>query len=467
MSLLSRRHAILGLAAFGALTRPTALLAQGMPAANAAGTLADLRRRGPGSGDMPIYLQGALTAGDDGGGWFVWRAASQAPDDGGCVLAPDPDKPGRWHRLFSGAVDARWFGARGDGLADDIEPLQRAIAHHAEIHLPAGVYRLSRPLDMTESWGRRLTGAGQTADVASPGGFENGRLSRASTLLLDADDAPVLRLAGSGHVIERLCLMAKTRQPRAAEKSYGIEINNVSRSRLSDLRIFNCATGIGIPQRPASGDAQANWLFDTTIANVDINAFARCGLDLRNYEGGGTGVVLSQIYLSNMAGGTLQAPQLLESEHFILGRNWGDYVLQAVHCEWTRCRDIPIRLHNATVAMSGLHFEGVRFAEDVEAIIRIEGGYGGITIDAAQIYDCRIEGGPSAAPLPLLSATAKIARARLSAIRFADTLTSPAGRRITAARLASSDSKVDIFGLIQESKAYAPPTLARGLTVRD
>lgn len=467
MSLLSRRRALLGLAACGLLARPLPLLAQGMPAANVAPTLAELRRRGPASVDSPIFLQGVLAPGDDGGGWFAWRTTSQAADDGGCVLAPDAGKPGRWHRLYSGAVDARWFGARGDGQADDGDALQRAINHHAEVYIPAGVYRLTRPLDMTETWGRRLSGAGQTADPRSPGGFEAGRLSQATTLLLDADDTPVLRLAGSGHAIERLCLMAKSRQPRAAEKSYGIELNNVSRSRLSDLRIFNCATGIGIPQRAAPGDARANWLFDTALVNIDINAFARCGLDLRNYEGGGTGVILSQIYLSNMVGGTLQTPELLDSEHFILGRNWGDYVLQAVHCEWTRCRDVAIRLHNANVAIAGLHFEGVRFAEDVESIIQIEGGYGGLTLDAGQLYDCRIEGGPSAPSLPLISATAKIARARLSAIRFGDTLTSLSGRRITAARLASNDAKVDIFGLIQESKAYAPPTLTRGLTLRD
>ncbi len=467
MTLLSRRNALMGLAAFGAVARPLPLFAQGAASPGSATSLADLRRRMPTNGDAPVFLQGALTPGDQGAGWFVWRSASQAIDDGGCVLAPDAAKPGRWHRLFSGAVDVRWFGAQGDGATDDSGPLQRAIDHHAEVHLPAGVYRLSRPLDMRDVWGRRLSGAGQTGDVASPGGFDHGRLSLASTLLLDADDAPVLRLAGSGHAIERLCLIAKNRQPHSAENSYGIEINNVSRSRLNDLRIFNCATGIGIPQRPAPREARANWMFDTTIANVDINAFARCGLDLRNFEGGGTGVVLSQIYMSNMAGGTLQTPQLLDSQHFILGRNWGDYVLQAVHCEWTRCRDVPIRLHNANVALAGLHFEGLRFTEDVEAIIRIEGGYAGLSLDAAQLYDCRIEGGPSAAPLPLLSTTAKTARARLSAIRFADTTTSVSGRKLTAARLGSGDAKVDIFGLIQESKAYAPPIRARGLTLRE
>lgn len=462
---LSRRAALAGLAAYGAFARPGSPFAQNMP--SSVSTLLELRRRDPAGAQGPVYVQGALAPDDHGGGWFVWRDGSTADDDGGCVVALEGGARGRWHRLYSGPVDVRWFGARGDGEADDIRPLQRAVSHHGDIYLPAGIYRISRPLDLTDVWGRRLVGAGQTADPDGPGGFENGRLSRASTLLLDADDAPVLRVAGSGHVVERLCLMAKKRQPRGAAWSFGIEINNVSRSRFSDLRIFNCAAGIGIPQRPASAETGANWMFDTTLANIDINAFARCGLDLRNFQGGGTGMVLSQIYLSNMAGGTMQAPELHECESFILGRNWGDYAMQAVHCEWARCRDIAIRLHNATVAIAGLHFEGVRFAESAEAVVQIEGGFGGLTLDAAQLYDCRVEGGPSAAPLAFLSATAKTARARLAAIRFPDTLTSTGGRKITAARLSSADAKADIFGLIQESKIYAPPLLARGLTLRE
>lgn len=146
-------------------------------------------------------------------------ACRAAADDGGCVIAPDSGASGRWHRLYHGPVDVRWFGARGDGLADDCDALQRAVTHHSDVYMPAGVYRLTRPLDLSELWGRRIAGAGQTADARNPAGFENGKLSRATTLLLDADNAPVLRLAGSGHAVERLCLMAKTRQPRAADKS--------------------------------------------------------------------------------------------------------------------------------------------------------------------------------------------------------------------------------------------------------
>ncbi|HEU0070824.1 MAG TPA: glycosyl hydrolase family 28-related protein [Alphaproteobacteria bacterium] len=465
MTPLSRRAALAGLAAFGALARPASLFAQGAPPT--VSTLLELRQRDPAGVQAPVFVQGALAPDDHGGGWFVWRAGSMTDDDGGCVVALANGMPGRWHRLYSGPIDVRWFGARGDGKTDDIQHLQRAVAHHSDIYFPAGIYRLSRPLDLTDVWGRRITGAGQTADPRNPGGFESGKLSRATTLLLDADNAPVLRLGGSGHTIERLCLMAKNRQPRGAAWSYGIELNNVSRSRLSDLRIFNCATGIGLPQRPALGAESANFLFDTALANIDINDFAYCGLDLRNYEGGGTGVLISQIYMNNLAGGTIAQPQLADAEHFILGQNWAEYVLQAIHCEWTRIRDEPILLHNCNAVIQGLHVEGVRFAEDVEAVIRLEGGTTGLTLDAVQLYDCRIEGGPSAPPLALLATSSKLARAELRRIVFARSLRNTAGRKVTTARIIGGDAKVEVSGVMQESDIYAAPIAARGLTQRD
>ena len=465
MTMLSRRHTLLGLAALAAIAGPRAARAQSGALASAP-NLEALRRLAP-NGAAPVFLQGAVATGDGGAGWFAWQAESIAPDDGGCVVTPEGGSAGRWQRIYSGPVDVRWFGARGDGLADDSDALQRAVIHHSDVYLPAGVYRLTRPLDLSELWGRRIAGAGQTADARNPAGFESGKLSRATTLLLDADNAPVLRLAGSGHAIERLCLMTKTRQTRAADKSYGIELNNVSRSRLSDLRIFNCATGVGLPQRPATRDARANFLFDTVLANIDINDFAFCGLDLRNYDGGGTGVLISQIYMNNLAGGTIAQPQLAEAEHFILGQNWAEYVLQAIHCEWTRVRDEPILLHNCNAVIQGLHVEGVRFAEDVEAVIRLEGGTTGLTVDAAQLYDCRIEGGPSTPPLALLATSAKLARAELRRIVFARSLRNTAGRKVTTARIIGGDAKVEVSGVMQESDIYAAPLMARGLTQRD
>jgi hypothetical protein len=465
---LARRTLLFGLTSLGTLALSRPLRAQsGPPPAGGISKLADLRRLGPESASpSPLFVVNAFTPDDEGGGWFVWRANSKIDDDDGCVVAPDATKPGRWHRVFSGPVDARWFGAHGDGKQDDGSAIQRAVDHHADIYLPAGVYRLTAPIDLTKQWGRRLSGAGQAADPGNANGFDKGRLSLATTLLLDAGDAPVLRLAGSGNVVERLCLMAKIRQSRDNKASYGIELQGVSRSRLSDLRIFNCATGIGLPQKALARDGRSNWMFDSTLSNIDINGFSRCGLDLRNYQGGGTGVVLSQIYMANMAeGGTQANGTLYEADHFILGQNWAEYVLQAVHCEWTRCRDIPIQLANCNATIAGLHLEGLRFAQDVAAIIRTEGGNAGLSVDAVQLYNCLIEGGPSTPPLPLAASAAKTARLRLSSIMLSRTNASEGGRKLTAARILGGDANIVLNGLIQESNVYLPPAPTQNLTV--
>lgn len=456
MTSLPRRYFLAGVAACGALAA-WPLKAQSLP-----GNLEALRNAVPTDGS-PLFVRGARSVGDGGEGWFVWRADSDTADDGGCVIAPDSQKTGRWHRLYSGPVDVQWFGARGDGVADDAAAIQSALDHHAEVHLPAGVYRLSRPLDMTRNWGRRLSGAGQTADPRSPGGFDQGRLSRASTLLLDADNAPVLRLAGSGHLIERLHLATQNPQPASARKSYGLELNNVSRARFTDLRIFNCATGIGIPQRPDGPQGKANVLFDSAFVNVDVNAFSACGFDLRNYDGGGTGVVLSQIYLNNSRDGKVGG-DVGKSEHFILGQNWAEYALTAVHCEWSHCLSAPIRLHNCNVAIDGLHFEGVRFDAKAPAVIALEGGSAGCNLTTAQFYDCEILGnGP---PLPVVRTTAKIARARLSGVRFAPSLRA-ANRGMTIGDVAGGDGRIAASGVIAESPAYRAPRASRTVVVTE
>ncbi|MFN4282705.1 MAG: glycosyl hydrolase family 28-related protein [Alphaproteobacteria bacterium] len=430
--------------------------------------LDDLRRLPPAGDAALAFAAASLAAGDGGGGWFKWDAASREADDGGCVVAVESRSVGRWLRVYSGAADVRWFGARGDGVADDTAAIQRAIDHHADVHFPAGVYRLTRPIDVRESWGRRLSGAGQTANPGAPGGFDNGRLSLASTLLLDADDAPVLRLAGSGNLVERLCLMSKTRQPRDAANSYGIELNAFSRSRLSDLRIFNCATGIGLPQRAVKRGKNSNWMFDSALSNIDINNFSRCGLDLRNYQGGGTGNVLSQIYMANFASGEQPNPEVYETDHFIRGHNWWEYVLQGVHCEWARCRGAALELHNCNAAISGLHMEGVRFAGEVDSVVRLEGGATGLTLDGAQLYQCRLEGGPASAPLALVSTHSARSRATVRNLYLSRTTTSLGGRKFTPARIQGGDARIEVSGMmIEPSSVYVAPAPAAGLTLRE
>src|ERR1700676_4229777 len=65
------------------------------------------------------YLLGYYTANDGGGGLFVWNSASTAIDDGGTIIQPtyvSGSNPGRWLRVYDGALNALWFGLKNDGV---------------------------------------------------------------------------------------------------------------------------------------------------------------------------------------------------------------------------------------------------------------------------------------------------------------------------------------------------------------
>ena len=80
---------------------------------------------------------GYYAAGDGGGGPpRYWSAASTATHNGGSVLQPDSaPAAGRWLWDWSGAINAKWFGAKGDGTTDDTTKIQAAAT--AAINSPA------------------------------------------------------------------------------------------------------------------------------------------------------------------------------------------------------------------------------------------------------------------------------------------------------------------------------------------
>jgi hypothetical protein len=70
---------------------------------------------------------GYWVPGDGGGGSFYWDASSTLVPDGGTVLQSQSN-PGRWIRIYSGPLNVRWFGAYGDGKANDAPAIAAAIA---------------------------------------------------------------------------------------------------------------------------------------------------------------------------------------------------------------------------------------------------------------------------------------------------------------------------------------------------
>lgn len=84
--------------------------------------------------------------------------------------------PGRWKRLYSGAINVKWFGA-GLGGANDQPTIQAIIGFVASltggiIYFPAGLYRLSAPLTIN-STNIRITGEGEYCTAFGKAGVDS------------------------------------------------------------------------------------------------------------------------------------------------------------------------------------------------------------------------------------------------------------------------------------------------------
>jgi hypothetical protein len=109
-------------------------------------------------------LSGYHATGDGGEGLFTYDPASNAVDDGGTVIAPNRGA-GCWLRAFSGPVNARWFGARGDGTTDDQAPIEAALTASLSVYFPEGTYVYDGKLSSLGKDGRILRGDGTNASI--------------------------------------------------------------------------------------------------------------------------------------------------------------------------------------------------------------------------------------------------------------------------------------------------------------
>lgn len=160
--------------------RPLAGIAGDIPAA--VPSLASLRSlTRPSRAGAAALVRGHAADGDGGHDLFVWDPASTAGDDGGTVLAPTAGGNGRWKRLFRGAVDARGFGARGDGVTDDAPALNAAAAAaraqgHGRLLLGPGVFKINTGVDCSNLI---LEGAGRHKTVIDATAIATGAAIRA------------------------------------------------------------------------------------------------------------------------------------------------------------------------------------------------------------------------------------------------------------------------------------------------
>lgn len=109
--------------------------------------IAVLRLKSGAAGFDRAWLKCHTTDGDGGHGSFRW--ASGAPpgtyvDNNGTIIVPTGgDGSAAWLRDYSGAVNVRWFGAKGDGLTVDSANIQSALDTGAgDVYVPDGTYMI-------------------------------------------------------------------------------------------------------------------------------------------------------------------------------------------------------------------------------------------------------------------------------------------------------------------------------------
>jgi hypothetical protein len=129
------------------------------------GTNLNLRGKVGSNSAALIVVLGYAKRGDGGGGLFSWMTTN-AIDNGGTIIVANRSLGSQtagphWKRIYSGAIDPRWFGAIGNGIADDAGALAEAaaaIAAGGTIAFSPGQYKLSSSITFGEAISLEFTG---------------------------------------------------------------------------------------------------------------------------------------------------------------------------------------------------------------------------------------------------------------------------------------------------------------------
>jgi len=129
------------------------------------------------------YYSASLTSPPDaGGGIFVYDSSDTTTADNGGTIVVDAASR-RWKRQFSGPVDVKWFGAKGNGSNDDTTSIQGAInfcfgtalapnsAVNNTLNYPLrfshGNYKITSPLLLMSIQGGWIYGDGKFATIVT------------------------------------------------------------------------------------------------------------------------------------------------------------------------------------------------------------------------------------------------------------------------------------------------------------
>lgn len=184
---------------------------------------------------------------------------------------------GAWVRVYNGPVSVKWFGAAGNGTADDTTAINAAIAMVKHIYFPAGTYRTTSAITITAS-GYTIQGAGKQITTIAPA-FASG------------DCLTIGAVAG----IDSIAIRGMTIKPTVTKTSGAairlIEIANII--LLDDVYIYGGYNGIAFEAN------NTNQSIDQKLSNFYIRDCTNAGILCDGGTGMPNDISLSQGVISN------------------------------------------------------------------------------------------------------------------------------------------------------------------------
>lgn len=235
------------------------------------------------SSKMTAVVAGYSSSNDGGGGTFVYDSSSVVTDDDGVYIKPT-SAGGRWVRQFGGWLNAKWFGAIGDG-SDVTDELKAAVAvaklYEMGVYAPRGNYVISDTIDLRNS-----------GDNSSGFGGIVGDGVALTVFTMDGTNLPIFRFWGRGGKYSDFKVQYATQQTITDTNSTVFRAEGfLYYHSFKNIELLNGYTGI--KTEALSGSTAT--IFSCNFDDIIIRNFVYRGVNIV----GSSGNQWDNIYLSN------------------------------------------------------------------------------------------------------------------------------------------------------------------------
>lgn len=259
-------------------------------------------------GFKSVQVLGYYAEGDGGGGPIrIWDAASTATDNGGSVIKPTAiaaGSPGRWVWEWSGPLNVRWFGAKGDGVTNDAAAIQAWMDYAfgengLGLYVPAGQYVF------TSNIVPQINGTTSRTFTIKGDGMEVSRFitSNASSIKIFADTPPARANAFVSLVLDGVSI----ENTSGSKTGIGLDIYSMQRCVVDNTRITGFNYGCKIRSSWNNSIGKRNQWVENNVGlkvprtgsgadlNEGFNAIHIAGMSLANNVKAGASIAAGNV----------------------------------------------------------------------------------------------------------------------------------------------------------------------------